>query len=481
MRALGSAYVLGFFLVACGSSGGGKAKPSDGGTGGEAAGNSGGKGGGAGKGGTPGKGGNAGSAGGGRGGGTSGGEGGRDTGTGGDGGTGGSNMGSGGDSGGSGASGGEAGTPSGGSGANGGEAGTPSDGTAGEAGEASGGTGATSGGNGGAGEASGGVGGAEPECSPSNDTCAAGSYCTPEGVCAPGCGDAEDCASGRCLESHACERCLSDTECPVGTVCGSGTCRAPCTELEGCGDAALTCCDGRCVDVTRDVSHCGACGGAGSPNTCGGAQFCGTSGCNEATIANVCDNALVTAVQDGIGPDDQAALALAQTLAAGCDPAPATRTVGEVTTDVLNPNTGRPVVGGGEVLVIGGGPFGQNVMAYLESQRIAPVYSEAVGSDFRLVRSSDGLVLGSIPSASSTASHDLLLIEVVRDPASGTFLLVAYGFNGTGTNAAVWYLANVMVPGPLSTYDQRYYVIEWTDDGDLAPDAGDTFTLITSG
>lgn len=235
------------------------------------------------------------------------------------------------------------------------------------------------------------------------------------------------------------------------------------------------------MDVTRDVDHCGACGGDDSPNTCSVNEFCGTAGCNDATIANVCDTALLTVVEDGLGPDEASAAALAAALVASCDPAPETRTVDEATTDALNTSTGRPVIGGGEVLVIAGGPFGQAVMGYLEEQRIAPVYAGVSGENYLLRLSSDDTTLGSIPSSSSDDTHDLLLIEVVRDPASGTFLLVSYGFNEYGTAAAVWYLENVMVPAPLSTYDRRYYVIEWTDDGDAAPSAGDTYDVLTSG
>lgn len=293
-----------------------------------------------------------------------------------------------------------------------------------------------------------------------------------------GCREDEDCASGRCLSNHNCDRCLGDEECRVGLVCGSGTCGQPCSEPGDCGE--LSCCDGRCVDVTRDIAHCGACGGEESSNTCSLDEFCGTEGCNDATIANVCDTALLTVVEDGLGPDEQAAAALGAALVAGCDPPPEVRTVDEATTDALNPSTGRPVIGGGEILVIAGGSFGQAVMAYLENERIAPVYVAVSGDDYVLRRSSDDTLLASVSMADSTDAHDILVIEVVRDPASGTFLLVTYGFNQHGTAAAVWYLANVMMPAPLTTYDQRYYVLEWTDDGDGMPDGGDMFEVLTS-
>jgi hypothetical protein len=466
---LGLLCSLAALVVACGSSSKPpKPSPADGGEGGESS---------SGRGGSVGKAGNAGRGGGGgkagsSGNGASGGSGGDDAGIAGEGGVaaggaeagvGGSDAGSGGASNTTGGSGGDGGIAnSGGAAADGGVPGT-------------GGTEAGSSGSGGS--DTGGTGGG-PECSPSNDECPAGTYCSPELECVRGCREDADCASGRC-SNHDCERCLGDDECRAGLVCGSGTCGEPCSNSDECG--GLTCCDGRCVDVSRDVAHCGACGGAESPNTCSTDEFCGTSGCNDATLANVCDNALVTVVEDGLGPDEAAAAALGAVLVTGCDPPPESRTVDEATTDALNPTNGRPVIGGGEVLVIAGGPYGQAVMSYLESERIAPVYARVGAGTYELARSSDDATLGSIPQESSDDTHDLLLIEVVRDPASGTFLLVCYGFNEYGTATAVWYLANVMVPGPLSMYDQRYYVIEWTDDGDLTPDLDDTFDVLASG
>jgi len=73
------------------------------------------------------------------------------------------------------------------------------------------------------------------------------------------------------------------------------------------------------------------------------------------------------------------------------------------------------------------------------------------------------------------------VIQAVRDPATGTLVLVAYGWDQAGTTAAAWFFANVMMPS-LSSYTDTWYVYEWTDQGaDSMPGSAAEFRLIQSG
>ena len=51
----------------------------------------------------------------------------------------------------------------------------------------------------------------------------------------------------------------------------------------------------------------------------------------------------------------------------------------------------------------------------------------------------------------------------------------------TSTLAGAHYFSTVLAPGlPLET--RTYFVLEWTDmNGDMLPNAADTYTLLTSG
>jgi hypothetical protein len=317
------------------------------------------------------------------------------------------------------------------------------------------------------------------ECvSTPNDTCPSGQYCAADKRCVKGCKDGSTCASGICTVAHDCARCVSDGECSAQKVCGSGVCGTACSAggpTDQCG-TGTTCCEPRCVRTDRDIANCKGCG-----TICGGKQFCGKTACTNATIANVCNLGLVTAVLDGGPADDQATATILAGLEARCAPAPTTRSVPQPSADVINPLTGRVVVPGGEMLVFAGGRFLQKGVGFLEDQRSLPVYSG--GGTFpnvAFLRSVDGTTIAS-SVYEEPGSHDIIVIEVGREVSTGTLSLVAYGFHGNGTRAAAWYFANQMLPN-LSNYPDAWYVYTWVDTNpNLNPDSGDTFTLVSSG
>ena len=312
-------------------------------------------------------------------------------------------------------------------------------------------------------------------CLPTDDACPDGSYCTDSLTCVPGC-KADSCASGRCFSTHDCDHCISDLECAAGRLCATSLCLAPCTgEGQPCG-MNRTCCSGRCVDTTRDVAHCGGCGGPSSPYTCAPNEFCGTMGCAEATISRLCQNSSAAIVQDGLAPDDAAGAVVAAALASVCSGL-TVRTVSQLQTDVANPTTGQPVAGSGELLMVAGGPFGQQVARWLESNDVAAIHHVFVNELFQFQLTADDSVVTSMPWMNAGPSYDHILFEVVRDTTSGTYAFIMSGFNQSGTTAGAWYFQNVIAPA-LSTYNKTWYIFEWTDgNGNQAADAGEFVEL----
>jgi hypothetical protein len=92
-----------------------------------------------------------------------------------------------------------------------------------------------------------------------------------------------------------------------------------------------------------------------------------------------------------------------------------------------------------------------------------------------------GTVIVDRPLDTLNEHHDFFLVEMVADPTTSTLMFAVYGFSVYGTIAATWYFSDVMLSS-LSTFNQGYYIYEWTDvDGDAKPGIADTFTLVTSG
>jgi hypothetical protein len=329
----------------------------------------------------------------------------------------------------------------------------------------------------------------------SNDHCPARQYCTDNHECVAGCKtDGSGCASGVCDENHNCSNCINDDECNDGLVCGNGTCSAACTQAEegqtaACGDG-LTCCSLHCTDVAVSSNHCGACG-----SDCSAGEFCGINACADSedgaasaapcvachptTLANICSIAQAVVILDtNKNPSDGNRVpgrAIGAALQAKCSPTPVLSEAEQDSVEALNFTTGRPVSGGRELLVVAGGPFYQNLEGYVEKQRIAPLYSffngTAVTTEFR--SSANDTVVASLPFEGDHESHDLFLIQFMRDAASGSLVLNAQGFWLSGTVAAAFQLQEGMLPA-LSTFDKAWYVYEWTDmNGDKLPNLGE--------
>ena len=266
--------------------------------------------------------------------------------------------------------------------------------------------------------------------------CAHGQYCTTGGTCAPGCA--------------------------VDTDCGSG---------EGC-------CGNTCKPLDT-LSDCGSCG-----NTCGSGEFCSGTTCETPTYPNFCDNKTVYVIHDGIAADNTAADLMASTITANCPPDVIVHTADQTDPTLVDQTTGQPLGGNGVTYVLGGGPFPNKPLKWLErTNDITKIYFDAPDGINYYWRDRTGAAVATMPGSTCAAGRDQFVTELVTDPSSGTLSLIGYGAcsGGHGTLSAAWFYANVLLPNRMQ-YTDSWYVFDWTDtNNDSAPSAGDTFTVLAHG
>jgi len=246
-----------------------------------------------------------------------------------------------------------------------------------------------------------------------------------------------------------------------------------------CGDggecsASLSCCATFCVDTRKDPHHCGACGTA-----CGASSFCTGTACSPVVFPSVCDNPNALVVKDPHEPDNIAAARIGAALMATCMPATVIAEKDQEAPGVLDP-AGRPLGGGSTSYVVGGGPFGQRLLGYLDKAGLTSVYITGDGTNitFRSRMTSQDVVAA--PTTTLTAGHDYFLVEVVAEPISGTLVIAAMGMLAPGTSAAGFWVSTEMVP-KRAMFPDSWYVFEWTDSGDQVPNAADAFRMIANG
>ena len=85
------------------------------------------------------------------------------------------------------------------------------------------------------------------------------------GGCSPACAA----PTPFCNPNKQCVACLADKDCPMGSVCKTtnlgASCQPGCTDDSRCANGQK-CCNAQCVDPTKDVNNCGACGKACAAN-----------------------------------------------------------------------------------------------------------------------------------------------------------------------------------------------------------------------
>jgi len=246
-----------------------------------------------------------------------------------------------------------------------------------------------------------------------------------------------------------------------------------CTEAGTCA-APGTCCNGICVDISKDPRHCGMCGRA-----CTAAQFCTGSACAEAIFANVCGNPNATVVKDIYPADNDAAAAIGAALMMSCTPPTVVVARDQGEAGVLS-GGGRPLAGAGTSYLIGGGNFGQHAVDYLDKTDMTPVF--LTGNDTNIIfhNRATGEVVASAPSNTLTDGHDFFYVQLFVEPLSGTLCVSAIGMHAQGTVAGGFWLSTEMIP-KRAMYTDTWYAYEWTDSGDNKPSATDTFRLVAHG
>lgn len=307
---------------------------------------------------------------------------------------------------------------------------------------------------------------ATPLCSAgSNDSCGPGQYCNLDGVCVAGCQTDAECGAGHGCCDHACVDTTSNTA-------DCGACGHACAPGDGC-------CSGSCAALGT-LADCGACG-----NTCAAGDFCDGTQCHTPTYPNFCANNSVYVIYDGITPDNHAADVMASTIAANCPPTVMVHSAPQTDPTLVDQTTGQPLAGSGVTYVLGGGPFPNMPLKWLErTHDITKIYFDApdgINFDWKL-RATDGIV-ATMPGSQCSPHQDQFITELVTDPMSGTLSLIGYGAcsGGHGTLAAGWYYANVLLPD-RANYPDSWYVFSWSDtNNDSTPDLGDTFTILAHG
>jgi hypothetical protein len=212
--------------------------------------------------------------------------------------------------------------------------------------------------------------------------------------------------------------------------------------------------------------------------TCDSDSFCGRGLCRVTQLSQLCALPKLAVLLDGIADDDDAGQAMGEAITQQCAPLVSARLAGQTDAGLLRVSDGEPIALG-ELLVMGGGSFRQQGVAWLENTGQAELRDTSTTTD-AIYSLRDGGIASSIALSMLSASHDRVLIQLVRAP-SGTLVLNAAGFTGTGTRAAAEYFVNVLLP-THATLSTRWYVLDWVDtDASGGPSAADTYTVIASG
>jgi hypothetical protein len=294
---------------------------------------------------------------------------------------------------------------------------------------------------------------------------------------------------------------------PVRLACGSQVCNAgefcatppvPAGDAGDGGDATAS--DGSSeAAVETDGAPEGAAADGGSPDADSSSSAAADGNgarCESATFANLCHNPSATVFLDQYPPDNQSALMMANALQNACRItiiSPATDDAGAVADpNVIDPGSGQPKTGIGNLCLIGGGSYGQRAVGYLESHSLNNVVGVSGNNDAgvfssyfidRTVPSAPKTIAVEAPYSPTNNTHDYFVLQLSVDPASASVCLQAFGMTAQGTLAAGYYAAKHLIEnGAYATSTKSWFVYEWTDEDDGGvPDDSDTYALVASG
>jgi hypothetical protein len=184
-------------------------------------------------------------------------------------------------------------------------------------------------------------------------------------------------------------------------------------------------------------------------------------------------------VEDTMAVDTEASQQVLASLQIACGVTFTIRHVSQADAGILAAD-GRPLWDPSELGMLAGGPQIHDAVRYLDMNATQIFVQESDPNAVWAERATNNVVI-SLPLAAFTPTHDVGIMQIVREPIGGTVSLNVYGHATPGTLAAAYYLTTVIAPN-LKNDRRRYYVIEWTDqDGDEMPTAADLFELRGSG
>src|SRR5690349_5048963 len=151
---------------------------------------------------------------------------------------------------------------------------------------------------------------------------------------------------------------------------------------------------------------------AGTPIVCST-----NGGCPAFAVRNLCDSPRTTLIKDEFPADNASNAMIQQALVENCVPAPAATTLEKGAAGPIDPMTGRPLAGTGDLLTIAGGAYVQKTVEYLDLIGATPVYLISQTSGWQYISRSPGNpVIAELPSETFGPTHDIFVIELVRDP-----------------------------------------------------------------
>jgi hypothetical protein len=126
------------------------------------------------------------------------------------------------------------------------------------------------------------------------------------------------------------------------------------------------------------------------------------------------------------------------------------------------------------------------LVAYYDSTQQTPVYLSynATLQNMIIQRSTGNVIVSETNAQRDSGSVDYFVIQAFKD-TNGRSVFLLGGIGWTGTYAATVYFVTNILPN-IATYTNGWYVYRWNDassgqSANSIPDAGDTFTLISSG
>jgi hypothetical protein len=192
---------------------------------------------------------------------------------------------------------------------------------------------------------------------------------------------------------------------------------------------------------------------------------------------NLCGNNAIYALRNGWSADEAATDLMSAALAAHC----AGSTVTSLSSNdpaVVDACTGEPLLGAGNTLIAAGGFVTQRAILHLE-RRISPIYFDTDGVSLFQYKTRAGNVAAEWADGTQTPSHAHFTIALYPDTKRGSLVISMFGQSPEGTTAGAWYFANVVLPSIKNGTKNwgKYVVVEWTDSGDLVPNAADAFIV----